>query len=320
MRLFLLGMMLFSINAFSKPHSLTYRGQKFNKENIIDCEKEFKRITQKLESIPGFFIFGGGCLPIGMHKDLFEVRFNYERPHFKRITNFKINIGKNQNCQFMTKKIEKTITQSKNTFIASFCEEQTLKVHYINDTISMEKAFSPRASFATKEVCKKHLNVIHRASIKYDFQPLLDFCRQHQDRSTGVDYYNLRLIYLDNNDSGFEVLTGKVVHNNCLQDSLNTQRSFDEANIKVVHHFCSDKTSFKQSREYIVYLNTNTFMGKPIKLFSSDYPKDNLSLCQRELDSIKVTFEKMGRKVLYSFCEQERKNSFSAKVYYKEKK
>ena len=61
-------------------------------------------------------------------------------------------------------------------------------------------------------------------------------------------------------------------------------------------------------------------MGKPIKLFSSDYPKDNLSLCQRELDSIKVTFEKMGRKVLYSFCEQERKNSFSAKVYYKEKK
>lgn len=317
MKKILLLLCMATSSAFAFEYSQLYSGQTFTIEEQAQCEAEYTRITDTLSTLPGFLVFDGFCKPVG--RNHLQITFNYEAPLTDKIDKFEYQFATKQACEMQVKLGAQVLNSQKDVVVATYCSGSRYKLHYVDYSYSMIRELRLGAEFKLLTTCNSQLEAIGKMVAKYNMVPLVKECSKFKSIRGDIGY-KASFFYRGSYRKSLEVINSRIVKNDCLDQEINIERGFSDANVDLAYKFCDEEVGYSKANEILIYLDPNggSFSGL-VKSYQGVMYND-LQLCLDKKDEVITKFSKINRQAVYSYCNQVRKGSFIPSIYYVNKK
>lgn len=313
MKALIVSLLLLATTAFADSSIREYQGQVFSLENQAQCEQEFSRISNVINSIKGAMVIDGGCQ---MYGDRFvQINMKYEAPITTYIDRFRHQFKSSEVCEAQAALSSTIFSQSKNLFIASFCQGRTYRFDYIDNTYSVMRNLGLNAQFKTEAQCMGELKKIEKVVADYGMTTLISNCREFETIRRDGKYYRPEFFYLSVYSKKLNVIRGREVQNNCLSQRATIERDFADADIRLSHQFCS---GYESVREYLVYLDESASVIPAIKEYQGTTYAD-AQTCEQKRADIVAVFAQTKKMTVYSYCEKRGETRHTPMVYYARK-
>lgn len=313
----LLVLCLVSAQAFSYEYTKQYSGQTFKLEEQQKCEAEYDKITDALSTLPGFIVFDGYCKPIGQNH--LQIVFNYESPITETIDKYEYQFATQVSCENQAMLGAQVMNSEKDVVVAAYCSGSRYNLHYVDYSHFMIRELRLGAEFKSLSSCETQMNEIGKMVSKQGMSALLKECREFKSLK-GDKGYKASFFYRGIFSKSLEVINTRIVKNDCLEQEINIERGFSDANIDLTYKFCDDEVGYSQANEILIYLDPTggSFSGLVKNYQGVMYT--NLQVCLDKKDEVIAKFAKINRLAVYSYCNEVRKGSFVPSIYYVNKK
>jgi hypothetical protein len=309
MKLFLMAVLMMSA---ASANFTTYRGETYKADLLNKCESDFKKMSQRIESVEGFKVIDGGCISLFEGKQ-FKLEFNYLHPLTKRLEVEKIVVSTNKVCEKLNAQIENKITSAGNVYIHSYCNKNELNINQIDLTYSIMRDLTDLGTYNTYNACDQFLqNFEMKANSKKVFVIAAD-CKKIIIRNGNTSFYRPIVKINSHHKIEIEMIKGTKINtlSGCDLASETTQNRFSKANVSLVMSYCDNNEDHFQ--EHILFIKPD------LPYFVTDYRSlktTSMQECKDSLARIEMAIESINQDVLYSYCKKISDKHFNPIVKY----
>lgn len=295
---------------------IDYKGEYFPVENLQQCKSEFTKISQRLESYPGFKIISGGC--VRYTDKMVQISFNYAYPLKGFIQQLTRKYDTKEECAVATTTAAEVFSKAKMGYVASYCKGYELYADYVYLVENTIRGVYAQLSFPTKTACYDYLNDLEFSLSKFEIHSLFKTC--NKDYSSEVTLYNPSIELSLNFHQHVQFIIGKslAVGRGCLEDRSTIRDNFRNAGIPVAHALCAAPRFGGEKQEVIFYVLDDKVT--PLVKHLEAGATQELSECEASLEQATGNLRALGHKELYKFCRNTNSGLFRPIIYFSQER